>query len=256
MSLPYFPLYPTDFDGDAGHLTLEEDGAYNRLLRIMWNTPGCSVPEDPAWIARKMRIDMVTYLRLVEPLIDEFCKRVGGRIYQKRLQEEWVKAEEATQKRVNAANARWSKSRVENKEEKPMQSMSNADALHMHPEPYPEPEPLEKEEAIASSKKPSRRRPEIELPEGWVPSERNISDAIERNFTPAEIDHEADKFRNHHLAKGNRYRDWDRAWLSWLGKAAEFKARGGMAGGTFPGFGGQGTSMASIVARRRLEGKV
>ena len=33
--LPYFPLYPTDFEADTSHLTLEEDGAYNRLLRLM-----------------------------------------------------------------------------------------------------------------------------------------------------------------------------------------------------------------------------
>ncbi|MCP5097247.1 MAG: YdaU family protein, partial [Chloroflexi bacterium] len=36
MSLPYFPMYPTDFEADTSHLTLEEDGAYNRLLRLMW----------------------------------------------------------------------------------------------------------------------------------------------------------------------------------------------------------------------------
>lgn len=50
MSLPYFPMFPTDFEAKTSHLTLAEDGAYNRLLRLMWMTPGCSLPDDDAWI--------------------------------------------------------------------------------------------------------------------------------------------------------------------------------------------------------------
>jgi uncharacterized protein YdaU (DUF1376 family) len=35
MSLPYFPMYPTDFEAKTSHLTLAEDGAYNRLSTHM-----------------------------------------------------------------------------------------------------------------------------------------------------------------------------------------------------------------------------
>ncbi len=149
MSLPYFPLYPTDFEADCAHLTLEEDGAYNRLLRLMWITPGCSLPDDAGWIARRMRVDTVTYLRLVEPVIDEFCKRVGGRVLSPRLQREWEKAHETSQRHAAAANRRWKKQGIENKEKDVMPGISQADARHMQPEPYPEPYP-KKKEAIAS----------------------------------------------------------------------------------------------------------
>ena len=81
MSLPYFPLYPKDFEAKTSHLTLEEDGAYNRLLRLCWLTPGCSLPDDPAWIARRLRVDAATYDRLVAPLISEFFKRTKGRVW-------------------------------------------------------------------------------------------------------------------------------------------------------------------------------
>lgn len=34
MGLPYFPLYVDDYEADTPHLTLEEDGAFSRLLRL------------------------------------------------------------------------------------------------------------------------------------------------------------------------------------------------------------------------------
>ena len=88
MSLPYFPLYPTDFEADTSHLTLAEDGAYNRLLRLMWMTPGCSLPDDDAWILRRMRCtsgeDSAVVLRIIAEffqhvmahLPDDLCARV------------------------------------------------------------------------------------------------------------------------------------------------------------------------------------
>ena len=79
MSLPYFPFYPSDFEAKTSHLSLEEDGAYNRLLRLMWMTPGCSLPDDPVWIARRLRVDAATYDRVVAPVIAEFFKRARKR---------------------------------------------------------------------------------------------------------------------------------------------------------------------------------
>lgn len=80
MSLPYFNLYPSDFEAKTSHLTLEEDGAYNRLLRLCWMTPGCSLPDDDAWIMRRMRVDAETYERVVRVVLDEFFTRENGRV--------------------------------------------------------------------------------------------------------------------------------------------------------------------------------
>jgi hypothetical protein len=131
-----------------------------------------------------------------------------------------------------------------------------------NPEPRsPEPsltiiKPSEEPPLSPPAEKPAKRRPEIPLPEGWVPSERNIRDAEDRQFSAKEIDHEADRFRNHHHAKGSRYRDWDAAWRTWLGNARKYAGNRGMAGGQSPGGYGRGGSIASIVARRRAEGSV
>lgn len=99
---PYMPLYVDDYEADTPHLTLEEDGVYNRLLRLCWRTSGCSVPDDPKWIARKMRVDLDTYHRLVEPIIREFFRRESGRIFQGRQRREFQKATEISFRRSEA----------------------------------------------------------------------------------------------------------------------------------------------------------
>ncbi len=100
--LPYMPLYVDDYEAATAHLTLEEDGIYNRLLRLCWRTSGCSVPDDPSWIARRMRVDLDTYHRLVEPIIKEFFGRANGRVSQRRQRAEYQKANEVSRKRSEA----------------------------------------------------------------------------------------------------------------------------------------------------------
>lgn len=81
MSLPYFPLYPTDFEADTSHLTLAEDGAYNRLMRLCWMTPGCSLPDDDAWIYRRMRAHCDADKEAISNVLSEFFDRENGRVF-------------------------------------------------------------------------------------------------------------------------------------------------------------------------------
>lgn len=138
MSLAYFPMFPADFEADTSHLTLEEDGAFNRLLRICWLTPGCSIPDDPAWIARRMRVDLATFDRVVSPVLREFFKRRSGRLYSRRLLSIWQETDAKHKRRVEAGRkgGRPRKS-LETKES----DQSNAKAMAKQPEPEPEPEP-------------------------------------------------------------------------------------------------------------------
>ena len=102
MSIPYIPLYVADYEADTAHLSLEEDGAYLRLLRLCWRTPGCSVPADPKWIMRKMRVSADDYYRVVEPLIDEFFTRGLDRVFSARLQAESERINDTHKKRSDA----------------------------------------------------------------------------------------------------------------------------------------------------------
>jgi DNA-binding transcriptional MocR family regulator len=77
----------------------------------------------------------------------------------------------------------------------------------------------------AEAAKPSKQKKAMALPENWVPSDKNTADAQERGFTMQEITHEADQFRNYHLAKGSTFKNWDAAWRTWLGNARKFAGR-------------------------------
>lgn len=139
MSLPYFPLFPSDFEAKTSHLTLEEDGAYNRILRLMWMTPGCSLPDDDAWIMRRMRVNADTYERVVRVVIDEFCTRENGRLSNAKLARIFDDSNGRHERRVSAgAKGGKAKALKSNKT-----TSGSATAKLKQPEPEPEPDTLE-----------------------------------------------------------------------------------------------------------------
>jgi hypothetical protein len=52
--------------------------------------------------------------------------------------------------------------------------------------------------------------------EGWVPRECDSVLAIERGYSPEWIADQAERFRDHHRAKGTTFTDIDAAWRNWL----------------------------------------
>ena len=250
MSLPYFPLYPTDFEADTSHLTLAEDGAYNRLLRLMWMTTGCTLPDDNAWIKRRMRVDQETFDSVVVVVIAEFFQRKAGRIISPRLAKEYQKTDLAHKKRV-AAGSKGGKAKAAGSLDK---DPSKAKAMPKQPEP--EPEPIERDTSV-STKKPTPSKPKraCSIPDGWVPNDRNIQDAIDRSFSQQEMNHEANQFRDYHLAKGTTYKDWNAAWRTWLGNARKFARTNGNNGTSRPGSGtAQAFAATAIKLRDEQDG--
>ena len=149
---PYLPLYVDDYDAATAHLTAAEDGVYSRLLRLCWRTPGCSLPNDDAWIARKIRLSAAEFSKVAKPVIEEFFSVQRGRLVQKRLKAEYENISRKKSARVNAGKMGGAAKALKTKET----ASSNATDLPAHtrafPEPYPEPEKIE--EAIASLSPP------------------------------------------------------------------------------------------------------
>jgi uncharacterized protein YdaU (DUF1376 family) len=241
--LPAQPLWTDAYIGDTTHLTTIEHGAYLLLLMAMWRSDG-SLPDDDKILARYARLTPAQWAR-VSVVVKPFFRAENGKITQGRMTDELNLVKRNSRQQSDKARARWLKTK-ETGDATAMPEGCQSDA--------PTPTPIKKE-AKASLKKP-RRKPEVELPEGWVPNDRNIQDAMARGFSQTEIEHEADRFRNHHHSKQSRYRDWDAAWRTWCGNAVKFSAGRGMAGKAASGGYGQGSSIASIVARRRAEGAV
>lgn len=116
--LPYFPLYAAEMEAETAHLTLEEDGAYQRLLRHAWRTPGCSLPADDKWLRRRLRVSAEEFERVVRPVIDEFFEKKRDRLHSPVLTSEFEKISETREKRSSAgkksASARKGLKRKEN----------------------------------------------------------------------------------------------------------------------------------------------
>lgn len=135
MSLPYLPLYIDDYEADTAHLTLLEDGAYNRLLRLCWRTPGCRLPAHEAWIFRKLRATSEAEQAAIRSVIAEFFKTARGKIFSPRLLKVYVQISVSHQKRKEAGKTGGSAKSRKTKETEP----SNATAILKQPEPEPEP---------------------------------------------------------------------------------------------------------------------
>jgi uncharacterized protein YdaU (DUF1376 family) len=100
-----------DYMGDTGHLTLAERGAYQMLMCLAWDTSSCSIPNDPEWIKRRLRVDDEEFERDVQPVIAEFWTCEDGRLFQKRQRKEFFEAKASAGRRTKsaraAAKARW-----------------------------------------------------------------------------------------------------------------------------------------------------
>ena len=129
-------MYPSDFEAKTSHLTLAEDGAYNRLLRICWMTPGCTMPADEAWIMRRARAITDDDKAAVLAVLAEFFTVNNGRYSNAKLMRVFHDAKEAHEKRKNAG-AKGGKAKVANSKDI---RHSNAQAMPKQPEPEPEPD--------------------------------------------------------------------------------------------------------------------
>lgn len=85
------------------------------------------------------------------------------------------------------------------------------------------PDPIKETNNYVVSKEKRERR-STALPDTWQPSEAHQTKAFNLGLNCA---WEADKFRDHHSAKGTRFKNWDRAFHNWLNHAAEYAQRDG-----------------------------
>jgi uncharacterized protein YdaU (DUF1376 family) len=241
--LPYYKAYPRDFiEGTVG-MPFELKGAYRIVLDLIYMHGG-DLPDDANYIAGILGCTVRQWgfhrKRLLE--IGKLSVR-GAFIASSRADQE-----------LFATRSYRDQQSFNGRQPKKTKELAEADASPKqkpklnHTEPDTDTEKKKDREA-------RKRAPEIELPPDWTPSDRNLSDAAARGFSQQEAADEADRFRDHHLARGTRFRDWDAAWRKWLGNARRYGGRV-VAIGAIPGRGGQGGSLASIAARRRAAGAV
>jgi len=104
---PYMKFWISDYIGKTHFLSLAEHGAYVRLLIEAWKTPTCSLPDDPAWIKRRLGVSDEEFTKSVQPVIAEFWLKEDHRIYQKRQRKEFQEMVYRSEMAKMAINKRW-----------------------------------------------------------------------------------------------------------------------------------------------------
>ena len=107
---PYLPLFVDDWlTSDAiDGFTVEQEGAYLRLLLRQWKSKTGMLPRDERELARISRLGE-RWRELGKPIIDRcFVKRRFG-LVNLRLRNEWERAEKRSAVNANAARKRWSR---------------------------------------------------------------------------------------------------------------------------------------------------
>jgi len=254
--LPILPLWVTKYEGKCAHLTLEEDGAHTRLLRLCWQTPGCTIPTDPVWIARRMRVDLPTYERVVGPILAEFFVVANGRWQSLRLLAEYERATRKTDARKQAgakggkAKAlKTGKSQPSNATVLPEQTLSKTlpSTISISTE--------EKEEAKASSKKTAQKTrlaDDWALPRDWVADAFAVAAKAKQTITELEIENESDGFRDYSHSKSVKHENWRAAWRNWIRNYIKWRKPGHAPGRDGPRANGQhGVSSIADAAIRR-----
>ena len=157
MSAPAaLPLFGDAYLADTQHLTLEEHGAYFKLLIICWRTEACELPADPKRIATMLGISAGKWAKL-SPAVMAFWTRSETGWFQKRLTKERAFVDGKIAKNTLAANARWAG--------KPLETNKVDDADAYAPAMPLSPPPIRKEvrtNASALDGKPSCAEPVIE----------------------------------------------------------------------------------------------
>jgi uncharacterized protein YdaU (DUF1376 family) len=250
MSIPYLPLFVADYELDTGHLSFEENGVYMRLLMLCWRTPECSIPNDPEWVSKRLRIDGETFERSVLPVLGEFFKVSKGRFFNPRLLEEWTRINETSKRRQKAGEkgGRPTKPLILNETNEsralPERKQKESPALHL------ELEPDKKEDTSLRSVSPAAPKPKkTRLSNEWELPKIYSDWALERGLPRERILVEAEKMRNWSINAGTNglKSDWFAAWKNWVQKAIdELPRQRGSPSGSLRG-------LAAVEENLRLE---
>jgi len=196
-SFPSLPLFTDAVVADCVHLSDAEFGLYMRILIQTWRNPGCRLPADPIWLARKFQRDYETEIL---PILNEFFSSTANWWSQKRLSEQHNYVSNKSKKQTERANIRW------NKEKDGYHGNAEETACGNAPKPTLKPKPKE-EIKENKQRKISFEELSVSHIEPWLTEKRSQGTYIDHD--PVAI---LEKFRNYCQSKGKKYADYVAAY--------------------------------------------
>lgn len=211
--IPYFDFYPADFMHGVRGLTATEVGVYTMLLCRIYEENG-PVEYNTVRLSAYCGIRESALVKAIDRLVVLAKLTVqDGMLSNPRAMKE-IEARETKLKN----NSRAGKASAEKRQQNQSESATDVQRTFNHTDTDTD---KKKEEALASSKKPTKSS---KLPEGWTLPVEWREAAIEKGLTGPEADHEGVQFANHHQARGSRMVDWRKAWGTWVGNHVKWNA--------------------------------
>lgn len=138
MKVPYMRFYAGDWlsDPKVRRLTWEQKGVYIDMLALMWKNGGdASLPNDPGAIASMLGMQKRKFIKIFHVFFEKnfeiFFLR-DGRVYQKRISEEWEAANEKSKKATESIRARWDKPEGYERNTNVIRTNNERNTSHIH----------------------------------------------------------------------------------------------------------------------------
>lgn len=214
MKRPWMPFYVTDFQLDTLDLKVDEVGVYFTLICLAWRRGDGGVTSDQDVLKRTLQRLIAdfhghTFNRIVPKLLDRYFVLYDGIWYQKRVVNELQKADKLSAKQSQTANKRWHSSN-KNKD------LDYATAM-----------PSTTTVTVTTQKKEPKKV--LSMPIDFVP---DFEVARKQGWSPEREQAEFHRFRDHALANGKRYKDWQAAWRNWVTSPYQQTLKHGAGNGT------------------------
>ncbi len=248
---PAMPLWTDAYLADTQHLTLEEHGAYLKLLMIMWRSPGCRLANDKQKLSKMLAIADRRFNKIWH-IVGDFFYESNGFLYQKKLSAVYETLNKVSEQRrragmkgAQAKALKNKKTRQANGQAKRKLSLSKTAAKRkqtvkqngsnqnqnltekggLTPSPkenddnanLPLPDPNGSAQPEGTDHATQRRG--TKLASDWRPDADQIGYAIEKGYSRDEAESIADQFVNYFTngkGKNQAHINWDRTWQTWI----------------------------------------
>lgn len=276
----WYKYHPLDFYHDTAGMTLEQIGAYQMVLNLIYMRQG-PVEDNDAFIAGHLRISTRKWRTFKKALLEAGKLTLnGGQLTNVRAKKEIENALKTSRKH-REHGAKGARTRAE-KDPPPNKNsdLSLARLTHVDKKredknrgypPVVPPDDAAGDDGPAEGRLPDggRSAPEpppvqvarpandrhgrkVPLPGGWgwQPTQIDLKYARSKGFSDDRITQEADKFRTYHRAQGTKFADWHAGWRKWIGMCFDQPGNGGNRGqrtGYPPASGGDGLAAARDI---------
>ena len=205
---PAFQWYPQDALSsiDCQLMTLEEYGAYHRLLDLAWvNTPQCYLPNHGSTLAQLLRISDEHFQKIWKTISKKF-QLSDDMIFNPRQLEEYKK--QCKYRQQQSLRGKLSaQRRLNQRSTGPVEPEGNSSSSSSI-------------STIVPKGTIGRKRPKTPTPEIFEITDK-LSEWASKCARDVDLKKQTDRFLDYHRAKGSIHADWSAAWREWMRRAQD-----------------------------------